>query len=127
MVLQRATSCPLLCKTPLGAKCCARLEKFLGFFWARRGLERDSGPPGWKSAEVSLRTCWLGDFVGLIEDRGGSDLHNNRICPWLHSVIAQLLLFAINKERNDAALDRNIDYPLFDRDFNDRLCGGRCG
>ncbi len=38
----------------------------------------------------------LGDLVGLIEDRGGSDLHNHRIGPRLHGVVAQLLLLAID-------------------------------
>ena len=66
---------------------------------------RDCGPSGWKLAGVSLRTCWLGDLVGLIEDRRGSDLHNHRICPWLHGVIAQLLDLAINQDFDDAALD----------------------
>ena len=81
------------------------IGKIFEIFWARRGLERDSGPPCWKSAEASLRACWLGDFVGLVENRGGSDLHNDRICPWLDGVVAKLLLFPVNQNRNDAALD----------------------
>ena len=46
----------------------------------------------------------LGDLVGLIEDRGGSNLHDDRISPWLHGVVAQLLLLAVNQDGHDAAL-----------------------
>jgi hypothetical protein len=34
----KATSCPLLSKTPLGAKCCALLETFFRKFGLRCGL-----------------------------------------------------------------------------------------
>ncbi len=73
----------------------------------KSALKGDSGAPGWISAEFRLETDLelagflgqgpaLGDPVGLVEDRGCSDLHNHRICPWLHGVIAQLLDLAVN-------------------------------
>lgn len=67
-------------------------------------LMGDSGPSGWKSAGVRLRACWLLDLVGLIEDCRGSNLDDDRISPWLHGVVAQLLLLAVNQDGHDAAL-----------------------
>ena len=45
----------------------------------------------------------LGDSVGLIEDRGGSDLNNHRIGTWFNGVVAQLLCLAIDKDSHNAA------------------------
>ncbi len=43
--IMKATSCPLLVKTPLGGKCCALLKTFFGFF-------ADQAGPGKVSAVV---------------------------------------------------------------------------
>ena len=62
-------------------------------------LKGDSGAPGWISAECRLETDLelagflgkgpaLGDPVGLVEDCGGSDLHNHSVCTRLNGVIA---------------------------------------
>ena len=56
----------------------------------------DSGLPSLILAGASLRTCWLGDSVGLVEDNRGSDHHDDGIGPWLHLVFPELLLFSIN-------------------------------
>jgi hypothetical protein len=48
----KATSCPLLSKTPLGAKCCALLKTFFGKFglrWVERELI------GWGKCEQGFR------------------------------------------------------------------------
>jgi len=81
----------------------------------KSALRGDSGAPGWISAECRLETDLelagylgqgpaLGDPVGLVEDNRGSDLHNHRVCSWLHSVVAQFLLFTVDQDGNDAAL-----------------------
>ena len=56
----------------------------------------DSGLPGLILAGASLRACWLGDSVGLVEDNRGADHHNDGIGPWLHLVLPELLDLAIN-------------------------------
>ena len=56
----------------------------------------DSGLPGLILAGASLRACWLGDSVGLVEDNRGSDHHDDGIGPWLHLVLPELLDLAIN-------------------------------
>jgi len=62
----------------------------------RSGLKADSGPPSLILAGASLRACWLGDSVGLIEDNRGPDHHDDGIGPWLHLVFPELLDLAIN-------------------------------
>ena len=68
-------------------------------------LKGNSDLKGWKSAGARLRTCWLGDLVGLAEDSGGPNLHDNGVGSWLHGVVAQLLLLAVDQDRNNAALN----------------------
>ena len=45
------------------------------------------------------------DFIGLVEDHGGTDLHDHGIGASLDRVVAQLFLLAIDQDGNDAALN----------------------
>ena len=87
----------------LGSACLS--VKSIPIYRYKSVLKGDSGPSDWKSAEVSLRACWLLDLVGLAEDCGGPNLHDNGVGPWLHGVVAQLLLLAVNQDGHDAALN----------------------
>ena len=66
------------------------------------------------------------DFVGLVEDCGGSDLHDHGIGASLDRVVAQLLHFAVDQNFYDAALNRHVDYALFNGDCNNWLLSS-CG
>ena len=45
------------------------------------------------------------DFVGLVEDHGGANLHDHGIGASLDRVVAQLLFLAVDQDGNDAALN----------------------
>jgi hypothetical protein len=54
---------------------------------------------GWGLAEKLLNP------VSLIEDHGGSNLHDYRISASLDRVVTQFHFFAIDQNRDDAALN----------------------
>ena len=76
---------------------------------------------GWGLTEKLL------NLVSLIEDHGGADFHDHSVGARIHGVVPELLLLAIDQDRDNAALNRNVDYSLFNGDLHNRLCCRRAG